>query len=555
MEDVRIVSTAFSAAETIQPSAQPAAAESSFRAALDNASTVGNAEPHSENGDAKASPKVKVKGHESSETAPADSAAPESGGEDSVEGAGDDRWATANTGVTPTAGESTVDGTLPAGTDVSAVVQPSGSESFRQGIVFPPLTDGGFRNADIKGAEIPAAGGEGVQPPSKGEQPKVQASLKAASTQATADISIVGQSVVPIVTMVSWRVSQHGEINDASRVPVNGLAPARSADTPAKATTLVHSNAEPSATMSFNDVAGLELGAVLPVSAEMPQAGVDMPALPGLSGNFQLSGNGPVGLTQGKSMQTAVTPVNTPTSTEASDAARSAPSIEGGTGDASSHIEVSAIQTAEGAQIDALKNAAGSVLAKGTGDGASQAPALLVSHEVATPPHTTSVTSDSMQAAKADHLPAAAHSLSGDAVAGSGVNSAKLIQTMGETEMHVGMHSEEFGDISIRTSVAQQQMVTQISLAHNDLSQAISAHLSTVQTKLGEEYGLHASIEISNQGTPLSGGQGDSSRSNQQSYGSSSGGESTAPPELMDCSPGVVALASGGSGHGLDIRV
>jgi hypothetical protein len=98
-------------------------------------------------------------------------------------------------------------------------------------------------------------------------------------------------------------------------------------------------------------------------------------------------------------------------------------------------------------------------------------------------------------------------------------------------------------------------MMAQISLDHNDLSQALSAHLSTMQVKLGEEYGLHASIEINNQGSPLSGGQGNSSQSDQQSYARSSRGKSAAPAALSESVSGVVALTSAGSGHGLDIRV
>ena len=35
--------------------------------------------------------------------------------------------------------------------------------------------------------------------------------------------------------------------------------------------------------------------------------------------------------------------------------------------------------------------------------------------------------------------------------------------------MRVGMHSTEFGDISIRTTLSQQQMLAQISLDHSDL--------------------------------------------------------------------------------------
>ncbi len=93
----------------------------------------------------------------------------------------------------------------------------------------------------------------------------------------------------------------------------------------------------------------------------------------------------------------------------------------------------------------------------------------------------------------------------------SGISAARLIQTMSETEMHVGMRSSEFGDISIRTAVSQQQMQAQISVDHNELGNALSAHIPSVQAKLGSEYGLHTTIEVN---------QGGASFSNQREHSS-----------------------------------
>jgi hypothetical protein len=197
---------------------------------------------------------------------------------------------------------------------------------------------------------------------------------------------------------------------------------------------------------------------------------------------------------------------------------------------------------------------------RGSDNGAAPAPmqtlmSPMASHEAGSAQHAGAGTPQAAHGGKAQDLAGLAQGAGGDAVASSGINSAKLIQTLGESEMHVGMHSAEFGDISIRTSLSQQQMVTQISLDHNDLSQAISAHLSTVQAKLGEEYGLHASIEVSNQGAPLSGGQGDSSSRDQQPSGRTRQGTSMVSGSSLENVSGVVAQSSAGSGHGLDITV
>ncbi len=96
--------------------------------------------------------------------------------------------------------------------------------------------------------------------------------------------------------------------------------------------------------------------------------------------------------------------------------------------------------------------------------------------------------------------------LDGAETAGSaGVNAARVIQTLSESEMHVGMRSVEFGDISIRTSISQQQLVAQITVDHRDLGNAISSHISLAQAKLGNDLGIHASIEVNQSGASSSG--------------------------------------------------
>lgn len=92
-----------------------------------------------------------------------------------------------------------------------------------------------------------------------------------------------------------------------------------------------------------------------------------------------------------------------------------------------------------------------------------------------------------------------------------GIVSARLMQAGDQSEMRVGMHSAEFGDISIHTSVSQQQMLAQISVDHSELRNAIAAHIPAVQWRLGSEHGVHTSIEVSQAGYTFSGDRGQSS--------------------------------------------
>jgi hypothetical protein len=136
----------------------------------------------------------------------------------------------------------------------------------------------------------------------------------------------------------------------------------------------------------------------------------------------------------------------------------------------------------------------------------------------------------------------------------SGVSAAKLMQAMSESEMHIGLSSSGFGDISIRTSVSNHQMLAQISLDHSELSQAISAHVSSVQAKLSDDYGLRASIEINNLPSSHSGEPGGSSQREKGAAAASLPGESTAAQGEERSGVGQEVFASAGNGSRLDIR-
>ena len=136
----------------------------------------------------------------------------------------------------------------------------------------------------------------------------------------------------------------------------------------------------------------------------------------------------------------------------------------------------------------------------------------------------------------------------------SAINSARVIQSMNETEMRVGMRSAEFGDISIRTMVTQQQMQAQISVDHSELVSALTAHIPAVQAKIGADYGLHASIEVSQGGASFSNDQGQPSQRDFKPFHSSAQIDSTmmqAEPERVVVRPVAAALAEGSR---LDIR-
>jgi hypothetical protein len=233
-------------------------------------------------------------------------------------------------------------------------------------------------------------------------------------------------------------------------------------------------------------------------------------------------------------------------------------SVASGSADAVPSSAQSVGPALQGSQVDPGKSA--TVTARATESGVPQLQAQTVAmhvtaHDTGAAQHVPTSVGDTVRAAKSQDVPASIHTAGDEPVASSGINAAKLIQSMGGSEMRVGMHSAEFGDISIRTTISQQQMVAQISLSHNDLTQAILAHVATVQAKLGEDYSLHASIEINNQGSSLSGEAQHSSQQDQRSLAGSNRGTGVAVPVVVDSVMVMGAMTNVGKGYGLDIRV
>jgi hypothetical protein len=203
----------------------------------------------------------------------------------------------------------------------------------------------------------------------------------------------------------------------------------------------------------------------------------------------------------------------------------------------------------------------GSVSARVAASSLPQAEAQVQTISVSGSSHETA-SSDPMPRGLADgsrlsaqgEVPIANQQEIGEGAATTAINSAKLIQAMGQTEMRVGLHTSEFGDISIRTSVSQQQMQAQISLDHPELSQAIAAHISAAQTKLGDEHGIQASIQINNQGTSNSSDSGQPSQRQQNSFTGFTG--PTVNADYVEAENGMSfgVLSATGNEHRLDIR-
>ena len=136
----------------------------------------------------------------------------------------------------------------------------------------------------------------------------------------------------------------------------------------------------------------------------------------------------------------------------------------------------------------------------------------------------------------------------------STVNAASLIQTVSEAEMRVAVHSTEFGAVSIRTSLSQQQMTAQITVDHGDLGRALSANVPAMETRLGSELGVRALVQVHQGAMSFSGEGGNSQQTGQRSYAAAPALKEIVPALTETDEPGLHAATWATGDYRLDIQ-
>jgi flagellar hook-length control protein FliK len=120
----------------------------------------------------------------------------------------------------------------------------------------------------------------------------------------------------------------------------------------------------------------------------------------------------------------------------------------------------------------------------------------------------------------------------------SPVTTAKLVHDMSHSEFRVGMQTQEFGNIDIRTSVARHMFSAQISVEHSDVAKSMTADLPALYHKLADQQVPVASIVIQGQSFATSSGLAQDSQQPQtwrpQSYNVNGSEVETALPSLME---------------------
>ncbi len=120
----------------------------------------------------------------------------------------------------------------------------------------------------------------------------------------------------------------------------------------------------------------------------------------------------------------------------------------------------------------------------------------------------------------------------------SPVTTAKLVHDMSQSEFRVGMQTQEFGNIDIRTSVARHMFSAQISVEHSDVAKSMTADLPALYHRLADQQVPVASIVIQGQSFATSSGLAQDSQQPQtwrpQSFSFTKSDAETARPVLME---------------------
>jgi len=137
-------------------------------------------------------------------------------------------------------------------------------------------------------------------------------------------------------------------------------------------------------------------------------------------------------------------------------------------------------------------------------------------------------------------------------VIGSAVHTARLVERMGQSEVRVGIHAGEFGNVAIRTSLGRNQFTAEISVERGELGRALAAELPSLHTRLSEHHLPEAQVILQH---PASGGSGDARQNSPHNQGMRSAGavEKTERNEIQV--PMLAVEAAESSSSRLDIHL
>jgi len=121
------------------------------------------------------------------------------------------------------------------------------------------------------------------------------------------------------------------------------------------------------------------------------------------------------------------------------------------------------------------------------------------------------------------------------------LSTAKLIERMGESELRLGIRSGDLGNVDIRTSMAHNQFMAEISVERGELGRALAAELPSLHDRLSEQRIAVGDIVLQNH---TGGNSGSAQQQNQRAYARPLESR-TDSHEKLDTSPLTVGRPTG----------
>ena len=133
------------------------------------------------------------------------------------------------------------------------------------------------------------------------------------------------------------------------------------------------------------------------------------------------------------------------------------------------------------------------------------------------------------------------------------VNSANLVERLGQSELRVGIQTAELGSIDIRTRLSHHELMAEIAVQRSDLGTALTASISNLHARLAEQHLAVGEIVVQNQpfGTSTGMQQGTGQTPNQP-QGSFTRGDLK---EDRSADSSDVCCDASDQGHGLDLHI
>ncbi len=100
--------------------------------------------------------------------------------------------------------------------------------------------------------------------------------------------------------------------------------------------------------------------------------------------------------------------------------------------------------------------------------------------------------------------------LADSSLTGGVIHTARLVESMKESAINLSVRSVDFGNVDIHTAMEHGRLSAQISLERNDLGNALSRTIPGLQSKLSQEHGIQATIEVQQQTSSFSANSGQS---------------------------------------------